>query len=195
MSRDAVDAKMEPYVMALGKVAHAWNYLQEALGQLFCAVTGLEEMNIGTAIWHSTTNDRAQREMLRAAVNATSHKRLTADLPKAKEDLIWLLNQADKVAEQRNNAIHAPMSVSISGREIELTPAFYYGNPRAHKLMGRDILTEFAWYEHCADTLTLFAREARQAIGRASAPWPGRPQLPTLRPRPDMPPRQKSGAE
>ena len=54
---DLVKAKMEPYVMALGKVAHAWNYLQEALGQLFCAVTGLENDNTGQAIWHSVAND------------------------------------------------------------------------------------------------------------------------------------------
>jgi len=65
-SKDAVDAVMEPYVMALGKVAHAWNYLQEMLCELFCSVTGLEN-NTGQAIWHSTTNDRAQREMLRAS--------------------------------------------------------------------------------------------------------------------------------
>ena len=69
----AIKAKMEPYVTALGKVAHAWNYLQEALGQLFCAVTGLENDGTGEAIWHSLNSDRAQRDMLRAATLATGH--------------------------------------------------------------------------------------------------------------------------
>jgi hypothetical protein len=76
VTQNAIDAKMEPYVMALGKVAHAWNYLQEALGQLFCAVTEVD-MDTGQAVWHSTANDRAQREMLRAAVRVSTRRRLT----------------------------------------------------------------------------------------------------------------------
>ena len=122
-----ITAKMEPYIMALGKVAHSWNYLQETLGQLFCAVTGLEQDNTGQAIWHSTPNDRAQREMLRAAIMASTHKRLTVGLPKAKDDIKWLLDRADSVAEQRNTAIHAPMAVSVGGAEIELFPVIYHG--------------------------------------------------------------------
>ena len=183
IDKTLIDEKMQPYVMALGKVAHAWNYLQEALGQLFCAVTELEEGREGTAIWHSTTNDRAQREMLRAAARVTWNKRLTADLPKAKEDIKWLLDEADKVAERRNNAIHAPMAASTDGKNVELVAAVYYGNPRAHKLVGKDILAEFEWYEHCADVLTRFARLARTAINTDAVPWPDRPQMPTLRPK------------
>jgi hypothetical protein len=175
-----IKTKMEPYVMALGKVAHAWNYLQEALGQLFCAVTGLEQDNAGQAIWHSTSNDRAQRNMLSAALAATQNRRLTFGLPKAKDDLNWLLEKANKVAEQRNNAIHAPMAVAIGGRQIELVPVAHHGNPRAYKLVGKDIITEFEWYEQCADTLTRFARSARTAIASDAVPWPDRPQLPVL---------------
>ena len=134
---DLVKAKMEPYVMALGKVAHAWNYLQEALGQLFCAVTGLENDNTGQAIWHSVANDRAQRDMLRAAINATEDKRLNSDLPKAKDDINWPLGKANTVAEQRNNAVHGPMGLSLGSKEIELRPLWHYGNPRALKLVGK----------------------------------------------------------
>jgi hypothetical protein len=136
--QDTINAKMAPYVAALGRVAHSWNYLQEALGQLFCGVTGLET-GVGEAIWHSTTNDRAQREMLRAAVLASTHERISTKLPKAKDDIIWLLDKANGVAEQRNNAIHAPMSLILGKEEIELHPLSYHGNPRAHKLIGRDI--------------------------------------------------------
>jgi hypothetical protein len=181
MRTDGLNVKIQPYVMALGKVAHAWNYLQEALGQLFCAVTGLESDNTGQAIWHSTPNDRAQREMLKAAINASNHRRLTKDLPKAKDDIPWLLNQADKLAEDRNNAVHAPMAVTTDGKTVEIIPAAYYGNPRARKLAGKDILAEFEWYEHRADTLTRFARAIRTAITTDAAPWPDRPQMPTLR--------------
>jgi hypothetical protein len=85
----AIMAKMEPYVMALGKVAHSWNYLQEALGQLFYIVTGLED-RMGEALWHSMPSDRMQRQMLRAAAEASN-------LPKAKGDIKWLLGKAEDV--------------------------------------------------------------------------------------------------
>jgi hypothetical protein len=192
---DLVKAKMEPYLIALGKVAHAWNYLQEALGQLFCAVTGLESDNTGQAIWHSVTNDRAQRDMLRAAINATGHKRLNSDLPKAKDDINWLLDKANTVAEQRNNAVHGPMGLSIGSKEIELTPLAHYGHPRAVKLVGKDILTEFAWYEQYADTLTRFARWMRTAIATDGVPWPDRPQMPMLQQKKGKTPRHKSGSK
>jgi hypothetical protein len=39
----------EAYVAAVGKVAHAWNYLHEQLGILFVAVSGLER-NVGLSI-------------------------------------------------------------------------------------------------------------------------------------------------
>ena len=192
--QNAIDAKMAPYVAALGRVAHSWNYLQEALGQLFCGVTGLESV-VGEAIWHSTTNDRAQREMLRAAIMASTQERLAVELPKAKDDIKWLLDRADSVAEQRNTAIHAPMSLVLGNKEIELHPLAYHGNPRARKLVGKDILTEFDWYEKCADALTDFARAARRAIAGDSAPWPEKPQMPRLQQRKNKPLRHKSDAE
>jgi hypothetical protein len=88
--RRAADAvikqKMEPYVAALGRVAHSWNRLQEDLGQLFATVTGLLDGS-GVAIWHSTPHDLAQRKMLRAAVETSTHSRLTTERPKAKVDI------------------------------------------------------------------------------------------------------------
>lgn len=67
---------------------------------------------------------------------------------------------------------------------LDADPAYssfsHQGNPRAHKLVGKDIITEFEWYEQCADTLTRFARTARTAIATDAVAWPGRPLLPTL---------------
>jgi hypothetical protein len=177
-----VRAKMNPYVTALGRVAHSWNYLQESLGQLFCTVTGLDE-RVGQAIWHSTSSDRAQREMLSAATSTSLDRRLTTDYPKAKEDIKWLLDRANKVADQRNDAIHAPISISIGQSEFEIVPASYYGNPRAKKLVWKDIIAEFKWYELSADALTRFARAVRTAIQSDTFPWPDKPQMPTLQPR------------
>jgi hypothetical protein len=192
-SDDAVNAKMEPYVTALGKVAHAWNKLQESLGQLFCTITGLENA-IGQAIWHSTANDRAQREMLRAAILALDDAQLSKRCPKAKNELIKMLNDVDSLSDKRNTAIHAPMSVAVGDGDIELMPVFFYGNPRAKKLHGKDILTEFEWYEQSADTITVFARAARTAI-IAGAQWPGKHSMPILQQKKSKSRRRESGAE
>jgi hypothetical protein len=53
----------ETYTLALGKVAHAWNYLHEKLARLFCVVVAADPA-ICLGIWYSTTNERAQRDML-----------------------------------------------------------------------------------------------------------------------------------
>jgi hypothetical protein len=169
----------EAYTLALGKVAHAWNYLHEQLGQLFIVVSGAEGQ-IALAIWYSTNSDRTQREMLRAAVAATGADRWKA-LPKAQEHLKWLLNHADTLAEERNNAIHAPAALYIS-ESPEMGPSFFYGNPRAQKLMGKKLLIEFDWCERYAETLSQFAQKIATAIAfPADYPWPEKPSVPTRR--------------
>jgi hypothetical protein len=73
----------DAHVAAVGKVAHESNYLHEKLGVLFVAVTGMER-NLALSIWYSVTSDRAQREMLKASVFATSSQR-SEKLPKARD--------------------------------------------------------------------------------------------------------------
>jgi hypothetical protein len=58
-TEEQVRAAFEAYTLAVGKVAHAWNYLQEKLGQLFAVITGADRA-IALAVWYSTDNDRAQ---------------------------------------------------------------------------------------------------------------------------------------
>jgi hypothetical protein len=103
----------DAYVAAVGKVAYAWNYLHEELGKLFVVVSGAER-EVALSIWYSVRNDGAQREMLRAAVNATNSER-SERLPKAPDDLKWLLDRANDLADARNNAVHAPCSLYIEG--------------------------------------------------------------------------------
>jgi hypothetical protein len=193
----ALNLAWAPYIILLGKVAHAWNHLQEGIGRLFCLVSGLCP-SIGLAIWHSSKSDRAQREMLEAALSARAADEDWAQKhPKAVEDIRWLLNKTNAVADQRNDAIHAPCSLGIEGRELEIIPIAFYGNPRAKKLRGKDILSEFAWYENSADTLKSFAREIESALMEPTRdPWPNRPQMPTLEQfRRRKEPRHQSGAK
>src|SRR4051812_45544511 len=110
--QDAIENRFEPYALALGRVAHSWNRLQEGLGVIFCDVTGLSH-KVGFAIWYSTTNDRAQREMLKKAVEATFDNEDERSGTLRKQDIMWLLNKVNGIAEQRNNAIHAPCSLAF----------------------------------------------------------------------------------
>ena len=130
-TKQAFDA----YVAAVGKVAHAWDYLHEKLGVLFIAVTGMER-NLALSIWYSVTNDHFQREMLKAAVSATNSERST-NLPKAPDDLKWLLDRAEEVADARNNAVHAPCSLYLGGSVSEMEASYFNGKPRAKRLMGQ----------------------------------------------------------
>jgi hypothetical protein len=93
----------KPYVIALGELVIAWNSLQENLADLFWVITGVSNGAIPLAIWHSTNNDRAQRQMLRAAVEAAFAKE-----KKIKDDILWLVDRANALADQRNDAIHSP---------------------------------------------------------------------------------------
>src|SRR5215472_2706797 len=105
---DAINAAFDTYVSAVSKASHAWNRFQEELGQLFAVVAkgNRDEM---LAIWYSANNDRAQRNMLRAVINAKLQEYWSDWLETdALNDLTWLLEEADKLAQNRNDAIHAP---------------------------------------------------------------------------------------
>jgi hypothetical protein len=43
----------------------------------------------------------------------------------------------------------------LEAKKFELCPLAYHGNPRTHKLIGKDILSEFEWYEQSADSYVL----------------------------------------
>jgi hypothetical protein len=171
-------APFEAYVAAVGKVAHEWNHLHEQLGMLFAILSGVKR-EVALAIWYSVKSDRAQRDMLRAAVNATNPER-SIKLPKAPDSLKWLLDRADEVAEARNNAVHAPCSLYLGGSVSEMGASFRNGNPRAKNLVGKDLLVEFAWCEAYATTLSRFTPILAMAIVFPDRfEWPERPKIPS----------------
>lgn len=173
---DSLNSSFEPYANAVGKVAHSWNALQEELAYLFSCVTEMDD-SMSRAIWYSTQNDRAQREMLRAALSVRAefweHPQQVA------KDIVWLIDRANALADQRNDAIHAPCSIMLGDDGFEVTPAYFYGNPRAQKLRDKDLLEEFAWCEASAEALTLYAKYAATVLSRGHGAWPERPLMPT----------------
>jgi hypothetical protein len=191
---DAATAAFKPYFTALGEVAHAWNHLQEEFAHLFCIVAGLDN-SMGSAIWHSLVSDRAQREMVRAAVNvAASDEDWVKKFPQVRGDIEWALDKADCIAERRNRAIHAPCSVGIGAGDFEIIPWSFFGNRLAKKLVGKDVLHEFKWYEESANTLKQFVREAHVALFNGRSPWPDKPRMPTVQRKnnpQDHPPRPR----
>jgi hypothetical protein len=175
-------AAFEPYFAAVGRVVHAWNHLQEQLGVVFCELAQLDR-GAGLAIWHANANDGAQRRMLAAAAQSINEEKLTL-FPTAEADIKWLLEKTDKVADRRNNAVHAPCHIALgSDSDFEIVPAFGL-NPRARKLRGKQVLEEFEWCAQSADALKAFARGIDVALTLDGYAWPDRPSLPA-------PPRAK----
>lgn len=176
---DAANATLQPYLLALGKVANSWNHLHEELGKVFCALTGLD-ISVGMAIWHSLKSDRSHRDILEGALKSrAADEEWTQQNPNAVKGITYLLNKVQELASKRNNAIHAPCDALPSGEDFEIKPITFFGNKLAKNLIGKDILKEFQWYEKTADALLGHAWGVRFALD-SHGTWPDKPDLPTL---------------
>jgi hypothetical protein len=176
---NAIEKTLQPYFMALGKVAHAWNHLHEELGKLFCAVTELD-YSIGMAIWHSLKSDKGQRDILDGATRAAARSNDWVQMhPSAESGVLYITKKVQSLSDKRNDAIHAPCHALPGLDEFEITPIPFWQNPRAKNLRGKDILKEFEWYERIADVLRNHASDCCYALS-AQTPWPDEPQLPAL---------------
>ena len=150
-----------PYMEEIGRLACAWNGLQESLADLFWAI--LENPNgvVPFAIWHSISSDRSQREMLKAA---NAKFQWPDRIKHAKKDIEWLLNETGKLADRRNDGLHAPYALITGLAGTEFRPPDHSLNPRATKLIGKDILKELKWYAATATTLHSYSRGIRFAL-------------------------------
>jgi hypothetical protein len=173
--REAEDA----YALAVGRVSGAWNSLHRTLGELFAVIIGGDRQLLLTA-WRSIENDRAQREMLRATIKAASPERWKRT-PKAPDDLLWVLKRAGKLADVRNDAIHALVSLHIWSMEVNV--ALPPRGKREEKLFanavkGRKLIDEFAKCQQDADALSVFVQLATGALaGRQKWPTPQPKQM------------------
>jgi hypothetical protein len=105
----------QQYALVVGRLSHAWNDLHLKLGELFASLIGADDEEVALAVWYSTENDRAQRNMLRATVEASRPDRWK-ETPKAPEEVKWVLDRVDnQLADARNNAIHAPCALYVGG--------------------------------------------------------------------------------
>ncbi len=169
----------EEYTTALGKVVYAWNYLHEKLALLLVAVTDIDHRDVLLIKWHKLRDDGKQRRILTDAVKEANW----TNIPTAKEHLLWLLDRTNSLAEDRNDAVHAPTSLLIGSdpdKDHVMGAAFLSSHPRAKRLEGKVLLAEFAWCERCAEDLSVFAKQLEAAIRSPQHyPLPERPVLPS----------------
>jgi hypothetical protein len=69
----------------------------------------------------------------------------------------------------------------VEGR-LEIVPASFYGNNLAKKLLEKDVVKEFSWYQKSAEALQVYTHDIQFALMDQSGnrPWPKRPEMPDL---------------
>jgi hypothetical protein len=173
----------ETYALALGKVAYAWNYLHEQLAKLFVAVIMAENTpGTGLGIWYSLDSDRIQRTILRAAIESAGPVRWEGR-PSAREDLLWLMDKANSLANHRNNAVHGPSTALVTEDGTEMVASFFSPHKIARTMVGKTLLVEFDYCERYAEVLSRFTQASAQALHVGQLPWPDRPMMPNRRPK------------
>src|SRR3984885_2144136 len=173
---------IEAYCVAVGLVVYEWNDLHEQLARLFALVREGDRQESLTA-WYAIRSDTRQREKLRHAITEAKSDRWKKS-PRAPDDLTWLLDRADKLASDRNNAIHAPCSLYLRGdgssEVMAAVRSANAGNCRAKNLEGKDLLIEFHWCAAYAVRLGQFAGMLAPAMAFPDRyEWPARPKIPS----------------
>jgi hypothetical protein len=200
----------KPYTSVIGQLVLAWNDLHERLGFLFIAILNhraaefdakdvapehegeFESHQIEriSGIWSSSQFDRPKRAMLESLINHVIQYDLRA-FPKFTNDLTWILSEANKLEDIRNNAVHTPLRwigdspivrAFMSAHDVEVYPSVSLGNQRAVKLakqnLRKDLVRQFRWARDASLVLRDFTILIHRALTVEGAPWPHRPSLP-----------------
>ncbi len=173
------DKAFRPYALALGEIALAWNDLHVSLSFVFSTILGVGNFNnvgLSQAIWQQITSDRMQRNVLVAVAEEAT---LAFASREQFEDIRWLCDQATRLEDFRNDALHSPLWGVGKKERPYIAPVTGLGHLRATKLYGKDLL---AGYRRCRDAITALRNYAMQIDEclqrRHSGNWPKRPKLP-----------------
>jgi hypothetical protein len=157
------------------------------MGRLFVQIVGGHDRDVTLGVWYSSYSDRSQRQMLEAAIKASSRDTAWERLPtNAKDDLLWLMDGANDFARIRNEAIHAPCSLIVDEQGSAMAANIMSGHRRAKSLTGKQVLTEFDRLERYAEALARFTYGAWLAMTSDNATWPQKPSAPNRRPRKEL---------
>ena len=192
-AKDPWDDAFKPYAFEIGFLVREWNGLQEALSRIFLIVLGVNGA-VARAIWYAIQSDRWQRNLLREAAKATfeeksdlhtARKRHLSKCPKILEAILWLVDKTDGIGQQRDDAIHSPVSLMLTDPP-EFIAFYSFGHPRATKLKGKKLLAEIQLYREKAKILEKYARDLERQLSCHRVPWddemplPEKPFLPSL---------------
>jgi hypothetical protein len=181
MTEETCEA-IEAYCVAAGLVVYEWNDLHEKLAGLFALVREGGRQETLTE-WYAIRSDTRQREKLRCAMIETTADRWKKS-PRVPDDLKWLLDRADKLANDRNHAIHAPCSLYLrrdgSTEVMAAVRSANACNRRAKDLEGENLLIEFHWCAAYALCLGQFTGMLAAAMASPNHyEWPKRPKIPS----------------
>jgi hypothetical protein len=191
-SFNAMKAVLDDHARDIGYIVIAWNALHENLGKLFGAIVARIGTQAALAAWNALTNDRTQRYMLQAATSAG-----LPDKDPLRSEILWALGQITPLANNRNDALHAPYAVLFEEGRVRVVPSTSGGNKRATNLLGRDLGVELASYRNRIEALSDFVLALWMYFltKDEGGTLPDRPQPPRSAHRPSKKarPRPKSG--
>jgi hypothetical protein len=188
LAKGRIRKQIEPYLQDLALVVASWNELHDELGRLFSIVIGGGNLSLALAVWHTIESDALQRKLIRAALPFS-----LSDLPRAKEkgadwvriardEIKWILDRVDSLRDQRNDAVHSPLIAELQSGKWKLTSFTFFGHPRAKKLAGKELLSQFRWYWKTSQVLAAYTQSVRLGLYAQPYSWPKRPSLPLLQP-------------
>jgi hypothetical protein len=173
--------QFRPYATAIGQVVLAWNDLHETLVVLFWTLRGFDDKTFDE--WDAAKFDHKKRSLISKWIKGVPAKsRMLA--PDLYADLEWLMKQIDCLAEPRNDSAHTPLTIiqdmlflNPMRFTVGVAPNTTWGNSRAKRLFGKDLLADFRKYRNFASKLADFARTIERSLVDEHTPWPERPTL------------------
>jgi hypothetical protein len=162
-----------PHAKALGELALIWNDVHMKLSFLFWVITRIPNGLVADSIWHSIKSERAQRDMLKNLVQLDALNHTVSEALRV--EVIWVLNELNKLADLRNDALHSPFLIFDDGAVL---PWHQLGHSSAKKLKEKDVLRELEWFYRTADVLRQHIPVLADMHHRQNDPMPIRPALP-----------------
>jgi len=129
----AIQAPLRAYAKVIGEVVWASNFAHGAFEILFSHVVTHENYQTGRAIWHTATSDSGQLQMLRAATKVSD--RLSKRM---QERILWAIEQALKLGELRNDAVHSSTIVIVKNGKAKIAPSDIGTKPSRSEKLRRD---------------------------------------------------------
>jgi len=204
------ESHFETHTKSIGSLLLAWNDLHERLATLFVIALGSKHWRHSLAIWHATRSDYGKRVLLRSVIANSPEPgprivhpdgSMTGARPKLIEEIIWILDAANKLEDWRDDSAHTPLIYSYVGdilnfgdtlsapsifdlSQLVVVPQTGFSNPRALKIEQnkRDLLVEYRYARNRILILRDYAIAIEFAWSAPPVPWPDRPVLPERRP-------------